>query len=80
MPRATATSAHWQLGEKDRAREWFGKAVAWMDRHKPTDEELRNFRAEAAALLGLKDAPPAKGSPATILDAARSGPSPKRWN
>ncbi|HUE74171.1 MAG TPA: protein kinase [Pirellulaceae bacterium] len=47
--------AHWQLGEKDKAREWYDKAVQWMDKHQPNDEELRRFRAEAAELLGVKD-------------------------
>jgi serine/threonine-protein kinase len=45
--------AHWQLGEKDKARTWYDQAVAWMDQHKPQDEELRRFRAEAAELLGI---------------------------
>jgi tetratricopeptide (TPR) repeat protein len=44
--------AHWQLGEKDKARAWYDHAVAWMDQHKPNDEELKRFRAEATALLG----------------------------
>ncbi len=48
--------AHWQLNEKDKARAWYEKAVAWMDKHKPDDEELKRFRAEAAALLGLPKA------------------------
>jgi hypothetical protein len=35
-----------KLGEKD-AREWYGKAVAWMEDHNPDDKELKRFRAEA---------------------------------
>jgi eukaryotic-like serine/threonine-protein kinase len=49
-------TAHWQLGEKDKARAWYEKAVAWMDKHKPNDEELKRFRAEATALLGMERA------------------------
>jgi hypothetical protein len=45
--------AHWQLGEKDKARAWYDQAVAWMDKNRPQDAELKRFRAEAAALLGL---------------------------
>jgi tetratricopeptide (TPR) repeat protein len=45
--------AHWQLGEKDRARTWFGQAAEWMDRNEPNNEELRRFRAEAAELMGI---------------------------
>jgi serine/threonine protein kinase/Flp pilus assembly protein TadD len=44
--------AHWQLGEKDKARAWYDRAVAWMDKNRPEDRELKRFRAEAAALLG----------------------------
>jgi tetratricopeptide (TPR) repeat protein/tRNA A-37 threonylcarbamoyl transferase component Bud32 len=43
--------AHWRLGDRDEARTWFDRAVQWMDRHKPRDDELRHFRAEAEAML-----------------------------
>jgi tetratricopeptide (TPR) repeat protein len=43
----------WQLGDKDEARKWYDRAVAWMDKNQPKDEELRRFRAEAADLLGI---------------------------
>jgi hypothetical protein len=46
--------AHWQLGEKDKAREWFAKSVAWMDKRLNDDTELKRFRAEAAELIGVK--------------------------
>jgi uncharacterized protein HemY len=49
--------AHWQLGDKEQARQWYDKAVPWMDKNKPQDEELRRFRAEAAALLKIEDKP-----------------------
>jgi serine/threonine-protein kinase len=47
--------AHWQLGEKEKAREWYERAVQWMDRNQPKNEVLRRFRAEAAELLGLNE-------------------------
>jgi superkiller protein 3 len=47
--------SHWQLGEKDKAREWYDRAVQWVDKNAPTDEELRRFRAEASELLGVKE-------------------------
>jgi tetratricopeptide (TPR) repeat protein len=46
--------SHWQLGEKDKAREWFAKAVQWMDKGNKDDAELKRFRAEAAELLGVE--------------------------
>src|SRR5262249_43077221 len=46
--------AHWRLGETDRAREWYDRAAAWMDRHEPNNPELRRFRAEAAQFVDAK--------------------------
>jgi serine/threonine protein kinase/Flp pilus assembly protein TadD len=46
--------AHWQLGEKAKARRWYHRAVQWMDKNRPRDEELGRFRSEAAALLGIE--------------------------
>jgi tetratricopeptide (TPR) repeat protein len=43
---------HWQSGEKEVARRWFDRAVEWMEKNRPQDEELLRFRAEAAELLG----------------------------
>jgi tetratricopeptide (TPR) repeat protein len=49
--------ARWQLGQKDQARDWYGRAVAWMVKNQPENKGLHRFRAEAAALLGLSDLP-----------------------
>jgi tetratricopeptide (TPR) repeat protein len=46
-----------QLGQANEARTWYDKAVAWMEKNGPKNEELLRFRAEAAALLGLTDLP-----------------------
>jgi serine/threonine protein kinase/Flp pilus assembly protein TadD len=54
-----------QLGEKEKAREWYTKAVAWMEKNRPKDEELKRCRAEAAELLGIPNPQPAKEKPAT---------------
>src|SRR5262249_49541853 len=40
--------ASWRLGEKDKAREWYDRAMQWMDKNQPKNEELGRFRAEAA--------------------------------
>jgi tetratricopeptide (TPR) repeat protein len=47
--------AHWQLGHKDEARTWYDKAIEWMDKNQPQNEELQRFRAEAAELLGVNE-------------------------
>ena len=47
--------AHWQVGEKAKARDFFDRAVQWMDKNQPKNEELRRFRVEAAELLELKE-------------------------
>ena len=46
--------AHWQLGEKETARQDFARAVQWMDSNLPNGKELARFRAEAARLLGVE--------------------------
>ena len=33
----------------------YDRAVQWMDKNQPKNEELRRFRAEAAQLLGLTE-------------------------
>jgi serine/threonine-protein kinase len=43
--------AHWQLGEKAKARQCFDQAVQWVDKNMPRSKELGRFRAEAAELL-----------------------------
>src|SRR5262249_53302824 len=53
--RVVVAMAHWQLGHKDQAREWYDRAVEWIEKNAPQDELLRRFRAEAAELLGLKE-------------------------
>jgi len=43
---------YWHQGNKTDAREMYDRAVAWTDTNKPDAPELRDLRAEAAALLG----------------------------
>jgi serine/threonine protein kinase/WD40 repeat protein len=56
--------AHWRVDEKEKARQWYERAVLWMEKNKNPlkgnkhwPEELRRFRAEAAALLGVEAQP-----------------------
>jgi WD40 repeat protein len=42
---------HHRLGEPEKARAEYSRAVAWMELYRPDDEELIRFRAEAEALL-----------------------------
>jgi WD40 repeat protein/serine/threonine protein kinase/Flp pilus assembly protein TadD len=46
--------SHWKLGQKNQAREWYDKAVLWMEKNQPKNDELHRFRAEAAEVLGVK--------------------------
>jgi tetratricopeptide (TPR) repeat protein len=48
--------AHWQLGDKDEAQDWFDKGAQWMDGHNAHSETLVRFRNEAAELLGVNEA------------------------
>jgi tRNA A-37 threonylcarbamoyl transferase component Bud32/tetratricopeptide (TPR) repeat protein len=50
--------AHWQLGEKAKAREWFDKSVRWMEPTQLKNAELLRFRTEAAKLLGVENSNP----------------------
>jgi eukaryotic-like serine/threonine-protein kinase len=45
--------AQCHLGNKDEARQWYDRAVQWMEKNNPQDEELRRFRTEAAELLAI---------------------------
>jgi tetratricopeptide (TPR) repeat protein/serine/threonine protein kinase len=47
--------AHWQLGDKGKARQWYQKAVQWMDQNHPKNDQLRRFRAETEELVGVKE-------------------------
>jgi tetratricopeptide (TPR) repeat protein len=53
--------ARWRLGDKQQAFKEYAQAVQWMGKNKQSPEankskeELRHFRAEAAALLGITD-------------------------
>ena len=37
--------AHWQRGDMDKAREWYDRAVAWMDKNQP---DKRNTASNSA--------------------------------
>ncbi len=43
---------HWQKGDKDEARKWFDKAVAWTKEKDPKNKELLQFWREASELMG----------------------------
>jgi tetratricopeptide (TPR) repeat protein len=54
----------WRLGQREYARKQYDRAVAWMETHKgelemhkTREARFRRFRAEAAELLGLSQAP-----------------------
>jgi eukaryotic-like serine/threonine-protein kinase len=48
--------AHWRLDNKDKARNWYDKAVAWMDKNQnhPLDDVFRLYGSEATGLLGVE--------------------------
>jgi hypothetical protein len=45
--------AHWRLGRKHKAREWYDRAVQYMDKNQPNDAYRRGLWAEAAELLAI---------------------------
>jgi superkiller protein 3 len=46
--------AYWQLGEKEKAHQYYDRAVQWMDKNMPKGKELGRFRAEATQLLKIE--------------------------
>jgi eukaryotic-like serine/threonine-protein kinase len=46
--------AYGKLEHKDPARQYYDRAVEWTEKHRPNDDELRRFRAEAADVLGIE--------------------------
>ncbi len=47
--------AHWQLDEKEKARQCYHEAATWLENNHSGDEILCHERDEAAALLGVKE-------------------------
>ncbi len=47
--------AHWQLGNKVEADNWYDQALKSMEKNQPRDAELCRFRAEACELLDVKE-------------------------
>ena len=66
--------AHWQLGDKDKARNCYDQAVRLIEKNAPNYEGLVRFRAEAAALLQLPT-PENKTQAAPKSDSQNSEPS-----
>jgi Flp pilus assembly protein TadD len=54
--------AHSQLGEKDKAHQWYERGIKWMDAKAATSDSLKRFRAEADELLGVKEKKESKPS------------------
>jgi serine/threonine protein kinase/tetratricopeptide (TPR) repeat protein len=55
--------ANQRKGDAARARDWYDRSVAWVTQHPSQDKRLPKYRAEAAAVLGLKDSPPTGEKP-----------------
>jgi tetratricopeptide (TPR) repeat protein len=47
------TMTQHKLGDKEAAAKTYDRAVEWMEKNQPKDEELIRFRKEAAELLGI---------------------------
>jgi tetratricopeptide (TPR) repeat protein len=72
--------AHCHLGRQDEARKWYDKAVDWMEKNQPNDEELSRFRAEARELLGMTEKKDERKQPVSSLPRSKplTGPAPPR--
>ncbi|MHC4405501.1 MAG: hypothetical protein ACYTG0_38125 [Planctomycetota bacterium] len=47
--------AHWQLGDKEKARELYAEGAAWIALHRKDNAELNRFRAEAEQLMEITE-------------------------
>ncbi len=57
-------AAHQRVGDKEEARKWYDKGVAWMAANKhPHAAELAILRADAEAVLGIENSSAEKTSP-----------------
>ncbi|HEV8061661.1 MAG TPA: hypothetical protein VGP68_17400 [Gemmataceae bacterium] len=45
--------AHGQLGHQTEAKNWYGRATAWMEKYQPKNVQLQDLSKEAASLLSL---------------------------
>jgi hypothetical protein len=52
--------SHWQLGEKEEARQSYYQAVEWSKQKRWFGSELYRLRVEAAELLGIDAQPNGK--------------------
>jgi serine/threonine protein kinase len=65
----------WHQGQPKEARDSFDKAIAWIERNKSEDPELRRFHVEAAALLRLPCPQPQPGTVGAPKPEARTEPA-----
>jgi serine/threonine protein kinase/TPR repeat protein len=65
---------NWQLGDKERARSWYDKAVQWMKDHESKDQELQQFQDEASKLLKVEDQTPSSDGKTGTTDPQPSKP------
>ena len=49
-----------RLGETQQARLWYDRGAEWMENNDPDNGELKQLRAAAAELLGIKESSPAE--------------------
>jgi len=53
--------AYWEKGDKEQARQWYGKASTWMETHKGNDEFYR-LHDDAGTLMGVTSQPQSAAS------------------
>src|SRR5262249_8474448 len=54
--------AYWQMAKEDEARQWYDRAVRWLDKNQTVlqrnallREELHRFRTEVAQVWGIQE-------------------------
>ena len=57
--------SHSQLGEPEQAKDWYAKALQWLNNKNSTNEELLRFKTEAEQTLGIQTQVDNVGGPQT---------------
>jgi tetratricopeptide (TPR) repeat protein len=61
--------SNWHLGQQEQARQYYDRAVEWMEKSQPWEmdaEQLRRFRTEAALLMKINDEKPTAKPPVEV--------------
>ena len=66
--------AHGQVGHRDEAGKYRDRAIAWMEKNMPQNEQLLRFRAESERLLDMTEQPSATAAESKLNSTSSAQP------